>query len=72
VAGDQPLVHQVEGVEAQVVLADVERSGGLARWQPLQLDGNGCATSAVRQHPRVRLPLLAGVALAVSAPLAPT
>jgi hypothetical protein len=36
VVRDQPLVHQVEGVEPQVVLADVERSGGLARWQPLQ------------------------------------
>jgi hypothetical protein len=28
---------QVEGVEPQVMLTNVERSGGLARWQPLQV-----------------------------------
>jgi hypothetical protein len=37
VVGDQPLVHQVKGVEPQVVLANMERAGGLARGQPLQV-----------------------------------
>jgi hypothetical protein len=37
VVGDQPLVDQVERVEAQVMLANVERSGGLSRWQPSQV-----------------------------------
>jgi hypothetical protein len=36
VVRDQPLVHQVEGAEPQVVLADVEWSDGLTRRQPLQ------------------------------------
>jgi hypothetical protein len=32
---DQPLVHQVEGVEPQMVLTNMEGPGGLSRWQPL-------------------------------------
>jgi hypothetical protein len=52
VVGDQPLVDQVEGVEPQVVLADVEGSGGLARWQPLQI-GNEDLDDKAAAGPKV-------------------